>query len=139
MYFFRRNTVDLFLSSHRKCHITQLLLLLDSHGDSKCAFARVVANERVSGLPFFHDLCPPWSAASCGTLACESTGGPTDRLLSADKNVVEIRLPICALPQTNTSAFINRGKGGKNSSHSGTCVPLQEVFFLSLTLFPLHL
>lgn len=83
--------------------------------------AYLLVNERASGLPSFPDLWSSWSAASCGTSACESTvvcqagacgaqikwsGNQTSHLLSSsDKQI--------------TSAFSNR----KREATTAACCP----------------
>ena len=68
--------------------------------------------KRTSGFLSFRDLCPSWSAASCGTPACESTGGLTGRGCGAQIKCSgnQASPPLSSSDKQITSAFINRGR-----------------------------
>lgn len=101
--------------------VSWIFLIGSQRKEPSMSAAYLLVNERASGLPSFPDLWSSWSAASCGTSACESTvvcqagacgaqikwsGNQTSHLFSSsDKQI--------------TSAFINR----KREATTAACCP----------------
>lgn len=131
------NSSAIFLNSRCRPPIT-LLLPSDSQRDSKSAVRlwEWWRKKGASGLPFFPDLCPSWSAASCGTPACESTGGATaGRLWGTDKMEWKSDFPYALfLGQTPLRSLTEEegGRGGADNSHQSR---VYYTFFCFSTTF----